>query len=196
MDDANGSDPLIAVVNALKPLKSDERLRTVEAALHYLGEAPLNAADTHSPGENNRNGGNAAETPAHVADYPAQVQPWLKQHDVSTDELDQVFHFADDGTFAIHDVPGSSAKEKSLNVYILTGLGTFLATGKRAFADDAARQYCQTLGCYDAANHATHLKNFKGAEFTGDKKKGFSITNPGIKKGAALVKELAAETKK
>jgi hypothetical protein len=30
-----------------------------------------------------------------------------------------------------------------------------------------------------------------GPEFTGDRSKGYSLTNPGIKRGAALVKEVA-----
>jgi hypothetical protein len=53
-----------------------------------------------------------------------------------------------------------------------------------------ARQFCERIGCYDQANHAAHIKN-RGNEFTGDKNRGYSLTNPGIKKGVALIKELA-----
>ena len=98
-------------------------------------------------------------------------------------------------TFDIHDVPGKSKKEKTLNTYILTGLGTFLATSQKDFDDAVAREFCQTIGCYDNANHAAHLKDFKGSELTGNKNKGYTITKPGIKKGAALVKELAGGMK-
>jgi hypothetical protein len=119
------------------------------------------------------------------------VPSWLKQNDVTPDELDQVFHFVADGKFEIHDAPGKSKKEKTLNTYILTGLGKFLATGQRDFDDALARGFCQTIGCYDIANHGKYLGDYKGPEFTGDKSKGFSLANPGIKKGAVLVKALA-----
>lgn len=195
MSEKIGLDPLVAIVDALKPLKSEERLRTVEAALHYLGEEPLKAAGSNTSKDASKASAQTQESMHQNLDYPPNVAAWLKQHNVSTDHLDRMFHFAEDGTFAIHDVPGSSAKQKSLNVYLLTGLGTFIATGKRTFSDEVARSHCQTLGCYDRGNLAKHLKNYKGGEFTGDKKKGYSITNPGLKRGATLVKELAEEGK-
>ncbi len=77
----------------------------------------------------------------------------------------------------------------------LQALVCFLVTGGYDFEDAAARSFCQALGCYDNANHAAHLKDYKGAEFTGEKNKGYAITKPGIKKGAALVKELASQAK-
>jgi hypothetical protein len=105
-----------------------------------------------------------------------------------------VFHFNDDGTFDIHDAPGKSKKEKTLNTYILTGVGKYLTTKTRDFDDSMARGFCESIGCYDPANHASHLKN-KGSEFSGDKNKGYSLTNVGVKRGAALVKELAGAVK-
>ena len=115
----------------------------------------------------------------------------MKQNSVSTEELDQVFHFNSDGSFDLLNAPGKSKKQQTLNTYILTGLGKYLASGgDRGFDDATARQFCETIGCYDQANHAVHLKN-RGPEFTGDKHKGWSLTNPGVKRGAALVKEVA-----
>jgi hypothetical protein len=118
----------------------------------------------------------------------------MKKHDISEEELDQVFHFGEDGSFVIHDVPGKSSREKTLATYALTGVGTFLTTNQRAFDDSTARGFCETIGCYDRTNHSKHLKE-KHPEFTGDKSKGYSLTNPGLKRGAALVKELAGATK-
>ena len=91
-------------------------------------------------------------------------------------------------------MPGRSKKEKTLNAYILTGLGRFLTKNDRVFDDALARGFCETIGCYDPANHAAHLKD-KGPEFTGDKSRGYSVTNLGIKRGAALVKEHAGAAK-
>ncbi len=123
MEQMQNVDPLAAVVTALKPLDSAERRRTVEAALHYFGDLPLAAVGGPTPGG-----------PSNCADdasgYPEPIAPWLKQHGVTTDELDQVFHFRTDGTFDIHDVPGKTKKEKSLNTYVLTGLGLLPRHGR------------------------------------------------------------------
>jgi hypothetical protein len=123
--------------------------------------------------------------------YPAAVNRWMDQHGVSAEAMDKVFHFKDDGSFETHDVPGKSMREKTLNTYILTGVGNFLASNNRTFDDSLARGFCEKMGCYDKANHAAHLKKHRGAEFSGDKSKGYTVTNVGIKRGAALVKELA-----
>jgi hypothetical protein len=118
----------------------------------------------------------------------------MQQYSVSPEELDQVFHFKGDGIFDIHDAPGKSKKEKTLNTYILTGVGRFLITNNREFDDQTVRGFCETIGCYDRANHAAYMKA-KGPEFSGDKKKGYSLTNVGVKRGATLVKEVAATAK-
>jgi hypothetical protein len=105
--------------------------------------------------------------------------------------LDHAFHFNGDGTFAIHNVPGKSRREQTLNVYVLTGLGQFLRSGDRAFDNAMARGFCEKLGCYDPNNHSKFLTGNRISEFTGDKSKGYTLTNVGMKRGAALVKELA-----
>ncbi len=120
----------------------------------------------------------------------------MEQNNVSIEELEQVFHIeTDGGTFEIHDVPGKSKKDKTLNTYILTGLGQFLATNAKAFEDALARQFCVEIGCYDRANHATHINKYKGSELSGNISKGFTITGTGLKRGAALVKEFVGAAK-
>jgi hypothetical protein len=187
MDNSEELEPITAVVKALKPLNSLERHRTVEAAMLYLGETPFQKADRQGfqePSKGNPGG----------EGYGAEASTWLKQNNVSADELDLVFHFGADGTFDIHDAPGKSRKEKTLNAYVLTGLGKYLTTGQREFDDALARGFCHTIGCYDNANHATYLKD-KGPEFTGDKSKGYTLTNPGMKKGRMLVKAMAGASR-
>jgi hypothetical protein len=114
--------------------------------------------------------------------------------DVSSEELDQVFHFGDEGTFDLLHSPGKSKKEQTTNTYILTGLGRYLAANDRSFDDATARGFCETIGRFDSTNHATYVKKNKG-EFSGDKTKGDSLTNVGVKRGAALVKEVAGGAK-
>ena len=111
----------------------------------------------------------------------------MRQYGIAADSLERVFDFRDDDSFAILEVPGKSMREQTLNMYILTGLGTFLATGSRQFTDALARSNCEEHSCYDQANHAKTLKE-KHPEFNGDKSNGWSVTVPGIKRGAELVK--------
>ena len=61
----------------------------------------------------------------------------------------------------------------------------------RTFQDSVAREHCSIIGCLDKANHAAIL-NDHGPEFSGDKSKGYTISNIAVKKAAALVKEMAS----
>lgn len=187
MADIDTTDALTTIIKALSPLNSDERHRTVDAAMMFLGETTKTVRKEpigKAAGSEGSESGNFADA----------VQKWMKQHEVSEEQLDQVFHFTGDGDFDLHDAPGKSKKDQTLNTYILTGVGTFLASNNRTFDDATARGFCEKIGCYDPTNHATHLKN-KGSEFSGDKNKGYSLTNVGMKRGAALIKEIASGEK-
>jgi hypothetical protein len=178
---------LMAIIDHLKPLESEVRRRTVDAAMTFLGE-------TIKPPARDTGEGAAAEASEAEDEgtYSKGVRQWMKKYDVTGDQMDRVFLFKEDGSFDIHDVPsGSSKKEQTLNTYILTGLGAFLSTGERKFDDATARNWCKRVGCYDEANHSSTVKGNKGGEFSGDKKPGYTITNIGLKRGAELVKELA-----
>ena len=118
---------------------------------------------------------------------------WMQQNDISPEELDRVFHFQANG-FDIHGAPGKSKREQTLNAYILTGLGVFLTTDERKFTDAMARGFCETIGCFDSPNHAKYRKK-KVTEFSGDKSRGYSLSNVGLKRGAMLVKELAGHAR-
>ena len=169
------TEALTGMIAILKPLGSEERHRLVNSVMIFLGETTPPPRSTAKTG-----GGEGAEPSAEIdGDYPPQVLAWMRQYEVSADEIDQVFHFKG-GTFSIHDVPGASKKEKTLSTYILTGVGTYLSTNKRDFSDSVAREFCETLGCYDATNHSRILKE-RGSEFSGDKSSGYSITRSGIK---------------
>ena len=91
-------------------------------------------------------------------------------------------------------MPGKGKRDKSIAIYTLMGLGTFLQTGERLFQDDIAREVCSTHSAYDKSNHAVTMREMK-SELTGDKGSGWTITMPGLKKGAAIVKEIIASGK-
>jgi hypothetical protein len=178
---------LTKVIEALRSLNSEERRRTVESAMVFLGEQTSSLKKT---AKDTGSGEIASDDRFSMA-----AGKWMQKYDISADELDQVFHVADDGSFDIHDVPGSSKKDKTLNTYILVGLGKFLTTGEQSFDDSMARHLCENLGCYDAANHAAHLRKYRGPELTGNKKKGYTLTAAGLKGAAAIVKQLAGANK-
>jgi hypothetical protein len=185
MTNNKNTEALTKVIEALDPLDADERNRILSAVTAYFGWT-ASAAGSKTPGAKTPGVGNG--------DRDASIKQWMDRNGVSDHQLEQVFHFNGDGTFDIHDVPGSNNKAKTLNTYVLTGLGTYLATNSKAFTDDAARQFCKKIGCLDQNNHAATLKD-KGAEFSGDKKKGYELTSVGMKRGADLVKELAGASK-
>jgi len=156
----------------------------------FLGEAPTSKPKLkkNSKSEDSDEGEDTDE-----GDYSPHITKWMKQNDVSSEELDRVFHF-DGDTFDLLHAPGKSKKEQTTNTYILTGLGKYLAANDRSFDDATARGFCETIGCFDSTNHATYVKKNKG-EYSGDKTKGYSLTNVGVKRGAALVKEVAGGAK-
>lgn len=184
-------ETLTAIIKLLEPLSSAQRQRTVAAVMMFLGEAQLRkpSRQQEASGGGASNGKSDGDDEAE-GDYTAHITKWMKQNDVSAEQLDQVFHFNQDGTFDLLHTPGKSKKEQTVNAYVLTGLGKYLAANDRSFDDATARGFCETIGCLDAGNHAKHLKASR-SEFSGDKTKGYSLTNVGIKRGAALVKEAA-----
>jgi hypothetical protein len=176
---------LTSIIDALTPLSPEERHRTVGAAMMFLGETVAPKRKTAEPDAAVDDDGDAD------GHYSSYITKWMRQHGILAEELDQVFHFKPDSSFDLLNAPGKSKKEQTLNTYTLTGLGHYLATGSdRNFDDATARAFCERIGCYDQANHAAHLKN-RGPEFTGEKRRGYELTNPGIKRGTALVKEVS-----
>jgi hypothetical protein len=175
---------LNTIIGALTPLNSDERHRIVGAAMMFLGEKPVQLK-----------GGKADQDGDDEQVHSAAIQKWMKQNGVSSAQVEQVFHFGEDGAFDIFDTSGTTKKERMLNTYVLTGLAKYLATGDRSFDDATARKYCEQFGCYDQGNFAMYMRRDRGADFTGEKARGYMLTNVGIKRGADLVKQMAGGAK-
>lgn len=174
-------DAMTKVVEVLSPLSSEDRARVIGAALALLG-------DTQSMVAAPASGGPKADD-IELDALPSRAKSWMSQHGVSAAELQQIFHIEDGVADFIASVPGRNRKEQTYNAYVLTGVGQLLSTGAPTFTDKAARALCEISGCYDSANHAAHMKD-KGNEFTGSKEKGWTLTAPGLKCAAELIKEL------
>jgi len=170
-------------VDLLDPLSPEDRQKVVSAGLTLLGEPQVAKAQ----------GGQSSRDDSGL---PSKAQIWAKQNNVGEDALNQVFHIANGAAEVIaSDVPGKSKKEQVFNCYLLTGIAALVSTGDTSFDDQSARTLCQSAGCYDKTNHATYMKD-KSNDLAGNKDRGWSLTNPGLKSGAALVKQIAQASNK
>jgi hypothetical protein len=186
MAKANQTEILAKFIELLTPLSSEERQRMVRASLTFLGE--------QSPDERKSSEVKTDEGGDDDLNLPVRARAWFKQSGLTSEQLQQVFHFADGKVDVIaSDIPGSSTKVKTVNAYVLAGLAKYLASGDLKFDDKSARSVCSTSGCYDNTNHATYLKS-KGNLFTGSKE-GWAMTTPGLKHAAELVKALTKSEK-
>jgi hypothetical protein len=188
MTEVKTAELLPKMMEILTPLSPEDRRRLITATLTLLGDESANLS------------GPTSETRHQVSEVPEGMPPraklWMNQNSISLDELQQVFQLADGAADVIaSDIPGKNDKEKTFSAYILTGISKLLAGGNPAFDDKTARQLCKTSGCFTGGNHATHLSGH-GNEFTGSKDKGWVLTAPGLKRGAALVKELNRQHEK
>jgi len=184
MSEKKTTEVVSEIFELLSPLASEERHRVIQASLMLLGETPsLTLRSTSDSGNEQSDAGDESE-------IPGRARIWMKQYSISTEELQQVFQLtAGSAEVIAGEIPGKNKKEKTYNAYLLTGIAALLSTGNASFDDKAARGICERFGCYDQANHSSTIKD-RGNEFTGTKDAGWALTAPGLKRGAALVKEM------
>lgn len=165
------------VVELIAPLSSEDKKRVMRAALLLAGED----VDVKS------------EEGTSASDDATGVVPkaiiWMKQNSVTMEELGEVFHI-DGGTATLIALPGKTDKEKTLNVYLLAGIANLLTSGVATIDDKDARSICEGMGCYNSNHHSEYVDE-KGNLFIGSKKDGWTLTMPGQKAAALLIKELS-----
>lgn len=178
----------VEIFNLLSPFTSEERQRVIKAALIMLGDEASSVALGGNKKTPPANDESLQDTEGH--DLPARAISWMKQNSLVAEDLEQIFHFGDDGVDLIaSDVPGKTNKPKTQSVYILCGILQLLQDGSFTFEDNLGRELCKNLGCYDHTNHTKALNDI-GNTLTGDKKKGWTLTGPGQKKAVELIKQL------
>lgn len=177
-----------SVYEILEPFNENERSKIVGAAMMLLGQAPVEARVPASTLPESRVASEGTEA---VAGVGAKARRWLSQNGITSSMLDQCFHLEADAPEVVAEAPGTSAREKTANCYLLTGIAAFLKTDEPTFSDAVARALCEHVGCYDTTNHTKYVK--LGNRATGNKKNGWKILAPGLKEGAALVKQIAGE---
>jgi hypothetical protein len=178
-------DAMTKLVEVLNPLDFEGRQRAIKAALVLLGDVQSGVALSPDAEEG------AKEQGGDERNLSMRGRTWMRQNGISTVQLQQVFHTGKEGVEVIASVPGKSKKEQTYNAYILVGLGQLLFTGSATFQDKAARALCESSGCCDKANHSVHIR-IRGNIFTGTKDKGWTLTEPGLRRAAEIVKVISS----
>lgn len=176
------------VYELLFPLKTEERYRVWTATMALLGDTAPPAATqplvTGDPIENARS--------AEPSRFGDKANSWMRQHQVSNEQLDQLYHI-DNGSVELiaTNVPGKSLRIKTINCYLLAGIRSLLATDEAKFADREAIEFCHLTNAYDKNNHTTN-RTAVGNRASGDRASGFTLTVPGLRDAAKLIKEMGA----
>jgi hypothetical protein len=173
------TDAVSKIVHELTDFSSEDRHRIVAASMTLLGEVPTKLASEGAGGEE--------ASRDQRAQFPAKARNWIQQHGLTTEQIEQVFHFDDSGAQIIAHVPGATKKEQVRNAYVLCGIARLLVSGESRFEDQAARVVCESGGFFDASNH---MKAMKCSEFTGSRERGWVLTAPGMNLGASLIVQL------
>ena len=167
----------------LEPLDPPMRKRAIKAVLTMLGDDDSDIEPDKTNKQKPDDGGDL--------DLPAKARNWMKTYRVTQDQLDHVFHVENGVADVISaKAPGKNGKEKTINSYVLAGVAALLQSGEPKFDDKAGRAVAEKLGCYSSGNHATYMKD-KGNVLSGSKEGGWSLTGPGLKAGADLVRAAA-----
>jgi len=180
----------VKIYALIKDLEPEMRKRAISAALTLVGDNDGFFTLTKKPKvDEESRGQDLAEV---TSEYPQKVKIWMRNYSITKAQLDEVFHF-ENGEIAIiaSDLPGSTDSKKTIAAYVLVGVATFIKSGETKFDDKSGRETCTKFGCYQPSNHTGILKNI-GNELTGSKDAGWSLTGPGLKFGAELIKSIAA----
>lgn len=171
----------------LEPAAPTDRKKAIKAAMTMLGDDAGVIDHKESKSE--------SEEEADDSDLGLnkKVKTWMTRNSVAAEQLQHVFHIDGENVDIIADTsPGKNQKEQTINAYVLTGIAEFLKTGESKFTDKAGREACKKMGCYGDTNHATYMKK-PGNVMSGSKDSGWTLTGPGLKAGAELVKALNPE---
>jgi hypothetical protein len=176
------------ICTLVKSLDTAQRLRVMRAVSALFDDSDIHEEE----GEGRLSERRSSEKDVGVlGTLPESAKIWMKRYAVTTDHLEQVFHFEGGKVKVIADtVPGSSKKEQTVNCYVLEGTRAFLETGSPKFTDSDSDALCERIGCRDKTNHAAN-RSSAGSKFTGSRRDGFTLVSPGLQHAAKMIKEIA-----
>ncbi len=179
-----------AVFSELSKLEGEDRKRALLGALAMLGE-PVPTGAGGGGGAGAGGGGGAQDHAPDTSDLPPKAKLWMRQHGVTADQIGHVFH-NEGGTFELiaASIPGSGKAKQMMSVYLLKGIAALLSTGEPKIVDKEARAAAENHGCYDQPNHSNNFKQNRQNYLGGSKESGWTLTGPGHKAAADLIKSM------
>jgi hypothetical protein len=180
-----------SLYDVLKPLRTADRQKALNSALALLGET-FKVGGGASADSKNEDDEHTEHGSGDAPKLVPSAKRWANKYGVTREQLEHALHIEGEKVDVVLDhAPGKNDKERAINSYLLTGLAELLRTGEPKFTDRAARDLCRKLGSYDPNNHAVYLKK-PGNILSGNKDSGWTLTGPGQKAAAELVKAASA----
>jgi hypothetical protein len=193
-----------AVYAALKGLEQEAQTRVLNYVAAKLNLAIPTAQQKHKIADiadiadeadesNVENNENATEETEGIS--PA-AKRWLTRNGLQPKQISTIFSIGGDEIDLIADtVPGKSKAKRMYNVFLLKGVAAYLGTGAARFTHEEVKEACLHYDAFDAANFATHVKDFT-AEISGSKETGYSLNARGMAAATKLVKSIIESDKK
>lgn len=185
------------IYGVLEQFGPEEQDRVLQSALALLGR-PAPSAKAGKGEDRGSKGGEPTKASAPDegnGSLHSKATAWMTKHGLSTEVLEQFFHF-DDGTVTATSALSSKGRsgQKVKNAYLARGVAALLTNGDSSFTDKQGRALCEEFGCYDATNHSKYMRTFKG-KLVGSKSGGWKLTTPGLDEAAALIKASKTDDK-
>jgi hypothetical protein len=189
------SDDFKNLVNGLYdlllPINDVEvRKRAIKSVLVMLGDDPVMVDQKN---KSSKGGDDVLENEEEdtAGDFNLKTKTWMRQNKLTAQHLGHVFHIDGETVDIIaHNVPGANLSEQVANTYVLVGLRELIRNENPHFDDETARAECERLGTHGKSNHSRYVKSL-GNKVTGSTNAGWTLTSPGLKAGAEIVKALA-----
>ncbi len=175
------AEKMMGVYRLVVDLNADERRRLVSAVLNLCGDAEVEPLTQPSSGP-------AEPSPAELENFPPKAIRWLTQNRIQRERLEEFFHLDGDMDILVAEVPGTSKREQTKNCYLVAGARALLSSGEATVSEGDVVALCKRYKCYDSTNHATYRKQ-AGNYLAGDKGKGFTLSAPGLRAAADLLRK-------
>lgn len=112
------------------------------------------------------------------------------EEDPAGPQFPNVFDASEDDVFIIADIPGSSDKEKTVNLTHLFLFAKELLRDEKRVAFDEIREACKRHNCYNSSNFASYVKAAKIIHHGSGQSLSAELTFPGRKAAKELAEEL------
>lgn len=193
------------VYSVLKNLPLEGQQRVVDYVCKRLSLSPEQFRGRHTshyePGQDE--GESTEVPPARDSDAIADLdsngesdginpvaQKWLRRNGLSPKGLETIFSTGGDEIDLISEsVPGGSKKSRMRSVALLASAAAYLSSGAARVTDEKLREVLRHYDAYDRANFTHYLKDL-GAEVTGTKENGYTLTPRGLAAAVTLLKEI------